>query len=186
MRDELLSNPPDALHAHEHDLGPGGLGELRPINAALLLGGILMPGQDGEIGAMIPMRDRDAGIVRPRVEGRHAGHHLESHLCRRQFLCLLAAAAKDVGIAALEPHDRLARLGLGHEQLVELLLWNGMGGGALAAINHLGGLGREPEQLRVHQGVIDQHLGAPDQLSSPTREQPRITRSGTHEINYAF
>ena len=69
-----------------------------------------------------------------------------------ECLELLHAAAEDVGVAALEPHDDLALLGAVDEELVDPLLRDGVVVGLLADVDHLDvggelgqdGLRREP------------------------------------------
>ena len=54
------------------------------------------------------MGERDAGVGRRGDGGGHAGHDDERHAGGDQRLGLLAAAAEDERIAALEPHHDLA------------------------------------------------------------------------------
>ena len=65
---------------------------------------------------------------------------------------LLAAAAEDVRVAALEPHDALALAGEVHEQRVDRVLRHGVVAGELADVDDLGGqldaLGGEPVEHR--------------------------------------
>src|SRR5438034_932676 len=48
------------------------------------------------------------------------------------------------------------------------------------------GPGSETQQVRVHQRVIDHHVGATEQLRSAQREQADVAGPGAHQIDHAF
>ena len=125
---------------------------------------------------MIAVRDGDARVVRRGDKGGNARHHLEGNLRRREFLGLLAAPSENVRVAALQPHDGLAFLRFRDEQLVQLLLRDGVGGSALAPVDELGGLGREAEQILIDECVIDHDIRASEQLGSTPGKQPHVAR----------
>ena len=77
-------------------------------------------------GAKIAMRERDTGIIRRGHDRRNAGHDFKRNFRRGEFLGFLAATAENVRVAALEPHDGVAFLCFGHQQLVQFALRNGM------------------------------------------------------------
>lgn len=109
------------------------------------------------------------------------GTTLETNPGIGEFLGLLAAASEDVGVAALEAHDGLAGAGLGDEQGVEFLLGDGVLLGALAAVNDLGGPGREAQEVGVDQGVgtttsARPSNSAPRMVSRPASPGPAPTR----------
>ena len=74
-------------------------------------GGVLVTGDDGDLGRHAALGDRDAGIGGHRERRRHARHDLERHAGGAQRERLLAAAAEDERVAALEPHDAFAAAG---------------------------------------------------------------------------
>ena len=55
-----------------------------------------------------------------------------------------------------------------------------------AARNEFGGRRREPEQFRIDQHIVDDHVGAPEQFRAAQREQARVARPRADEINRAF
>ncbi len=46
--------------------------------------------------------------------------------------------------------------------------------------------GAQPEQLGVHERVVEDHVGAPEQFRAAQREQARVARPGPDEIDRAF
>ena len=58
--------------------------------------------------------------------------------------------------------------------------------GAFAAVDDLGRLRRQPQQIGIHQRVIDDHVRAPEQFRAAQREQSRVARPGADQINCAF
>ena len=65
------------------------------------------PGDEGDRRRDAAMRDGNARVRRRGDARRHARHDLERHARLGERLRLLAAAAEDERIAALEPHDAL-------------------------------------------------------------------------------
>ena len=117
-RDERRGDLANAFHAHEHDFGAGDVGDGIPVDGSGFLRRIFVPGDDGEAGAMIAVRERNARVVRRSHDGGNAGHDFEMDFRRREFLGLFAAAPENVGVAALEAHDGFAFLRFRDEELV--------------------------------------------------------------------
>ena len=98
-----------APDAHQEDERVDARREMRPVDAGVVLRGIFVAGDDGERRREPAVRHRDAR-VRGRGDGRRdAGDDLERDAGGGQRLRLLAAAAEDERVAALQPHDALAR-----------------------------------------------------------------------------
>ena len=72
---------------------------------------------------------------------RDPGHDLERHARLREHLALLAAAAEDERVAALEPHDPPAGLGQLDELLVQLILRDRVEARLLPDVDPLGRAG---------------------------------------------
>ena len=132
---------------------------------------------------MPAMSERNAGVVRRRHHRRNPRHDFKRNLCRRERLGFLAAAPENVGIAAFEPHDAFAFARPGDEQCGDFLLRHLH---VFAAGDEFGGRRRQPEQVGVHQGVVEHHVGAPEQFRSAQREQARVTGPGSDEVHCAF
>jgi hypothetical protein len=169
--------------AHEHDLGAGNFGDLVMAQSRFGIIGIFVAGEDGETGAMLAMGEGNAGVIRRRHDRRNAGHHFKTDFRRRERLGFLAAAPENVRIAALEPHDAFAFARPGDEQRGDFLLRHGH---VFAARDEFGGRRRQPEQVGIHQRVVEHHVGAPEQFRAAQREQARVARPGADEINCAF
>ena len=100
------------------------------------------------------VRDRDPGGGGHGRERRDAGHDLERHAGLDERERLLAAAAEQERVAALEPDDVEAATGEPHEQAVDLLLRQRVAGDA----ERVGG--RLVDELRRDQPVVDERVAA--------------------------
>ena len=99
---------------------------------------LVVAGDDGEGRRDAAVRERDAGDRGHRDGARDPRHDLDLDagvLARSE---LLAAAAEDVRVAALESHDGLAVAGELHEQRVDRVLRHGVVAGELADVDDLG------------------------------------------------
>ena len=95
-------------------------------------------GDDVHGRAEVAVRHRDA-CERGRGErARHTRDDLERHAVFEQVFALLAAAAEQVAVTALEPHDVFALLRQPHQNFVDLILRHGMVVVLLADVHSLG------------------------------------------------
>ena len=83
-----------------------------------------MAGDEGQPGTEIAVRQRHPGVIWHCYKGGNARHDLKFNARIRQLLSFLGAAAKHVGVTALEPHNGLALLRFVDEQPIELTLRN--------------------------------------------------------------
>lgn len=166
-------------HAHQNHLRAGNAGNLIKVQRACGFVVALVAGEHGEVGGVVAMRERDARVIRRGRDGRHARHDLEGNFGLHQRLRLLAPATEDVGIATFEPHDAFARARLGDHQCVELFLGNVL---SFAARNQFAARAGVPEQCRVDQQIVNDHVGALQQIRAAQREQSRIARARAHQI----
>ena len=84
------------------------------------------------------MGHRDPRVRRGGDAGGYPGHDLEVDSGRGQRLGLLAAAAEDERIAALEPHHAPPRPRPVDQQRLDVVLLDGVVAGALADVDELG------------------------------------------------
>ena len=98
------------------------------------------------------MGDRDAGVGRRGDAGGDAGDDLEGDAGLAQHLRLLAAAAEDERVAALEPHDAPARARVLDQQRVGLLLRDLRAAALLADVDQLGVVAGAGERRRPGSG----------------------------------
>ena len=121
------------------------------------------------------MRD---GNPRGRRHGAQRGHtrdDLELDPGLRQCERLLAAAAEDERVAALQPHDAEPRTPVGDQQLVDL----GLGVRLVGDADRVGG--SLVDELRRDETVVDQHLARPHQVEAARRDQARIPGAGSDQ-----
>src|SRR5690606_25283912 len=100
--------------------GLPGTGEQLPVRPVRLA--LAVPGDQRQSLRMVAMRERNTCISGATCRCGDAGHHFEPDPCRRKRLQLLAAAAENEGIAALQPAYALALLGEPDQQRIDLLL----------------------------------------------------------------
>ena len=110
-------------------------------------------------------------------------HHLEPDARVAARLGLLAAAPEHERVAALQAHHFQPGLAALDQQLVDLLLRHGRGARRLADVDELRATRREVEQHARCQPVVDNHVGAPEQLLAASRQQTGITRAGADEVH---
>ena len=173
---------PDAHVEHER---AGEAGERVPVERRLGLLGILVAGHERNGRGGVAVRDRNARVGRSRHAGGHAGHDLERHTRRGERLRLLAAAPEHERVAALEAHHALAGPAQFHEQVVGLLLAERGRAGLLAHVAQLGVRPCAVERARRDQAVVEDRVGAGDQLQRAARHQARIAGPGAHEVDDA-
>ncbi len=104
------------------------------------------------------MRQRNAQARHATRRGGDAGHDLEGNAVRREALRLLAAAAEDEGIAALEADDVAAAAGELDEQSVDLVLRHRMRVRRLAHEDPHRSRRDELENVLRDEAVVDDDL----------------------------
>ena len=101
-------------------------------------------------------------------------------------LPLLAAAAEDERVAALEPDDPLAGPGVLDEQLVDALLRGEGAARDLGDVDDLGVRGRLVEHGERGQPVGDHHVGAADGGEAGDGDQAGVARAAADEHDRAL
>ena len=145
--------------------------------------GILAAADHGEPGGDAAVGDRDAGVGWGSDGRGHAGYHLEGNAVTCKGKGLLAAAAKDEGVAALEARHAQASLRFLDKQGVDAVLGQLLLSSRLAGEDALGGGGRVVQQRRVGQPVVDDDVGPLQRLAALDSQQPGVTRARADEID---
>lgn len=103
-----VEKPPAHLaqrgHRHEEDVRAARPHKSVKVDVQLAVS-LAMPGEDMKRCRIPAAGCRDARIGERRERARDAWYHLEGHPRLGKRRGLLVATAKDVGVAALEPHD---------------------------------------------------------------------------------
>ena len=164
---------------------PGNAGERLPVERRLVLLGILVAGDEGDGGRVVAMGDRD-----PRVRGggdarRDPGHDLEVDPRSGERLGLLAAAAEDERVTALEPHHAAPQACVLDHQRFDPLLRGPAVPGLLADVDQLGVRTRAIEDRGRNQAVVEHDVGGRDELPRLHRDQAGIAGAGAHEVHDA-
>ena len=142
----------------------------------------------GVVGQAVPVRDRDPigdTTVRDRDQrgrrdgrdARDAGRDRERNPGRGERERLLAAAAEDERIAALEPHDIEPRAAVLHEQRVDL----GLAERRPRDEQRVGG--RLGHELGRDEHVVDEHVAGAHELEPAGRDQTGIARACADEVD---
>ncbi len=184
--DELAGDGRQGLDAHVDDDGADAGGQLVPGDVGQLLVRVLVAGDERHRGRVFTVGDGDAGVG-GRGRGRgHPGDDLEVDALGHQFLDLLGAPAEDERVAALQPDDHLAELGVLHEQFVDAVLGKGVQTATfLAGIDELRVFRHVVEQLGAGEIVVDDHLGVLEQVFAAQGDESGITRAGADEVDFA-
>src|SRR2546425_10203939 len=178
--DELSRELWQPLEAHQHDERVHRGREPRPVDPAPALRRATVPGDDGERGGDAAVGQRDPGVRGRRDGGGHARHDLERDPRARQRLRLLAAPAEDEGVAALEPHDTPPAPRVTDEERVDARLGQRVRAARLAREDATRPR-RLGEETPIHQAVVDDDVGAAQELEAAHGDQPRVAGAGTDE-----
>ena len=144
-----------------------------------------MAGDEHQRLRVITMRERNAGVCGASCGSGYARHDFEAHAGSRERFELLAAAAEDERIAALEPAHALALLRELHEQRVDLVLRHLRVAGRLADVDALSVAPREIEDLGRHEPVVQNHVCILQRSQRAQRQQPRIAGTGADQHDFA-
>ncbi len=155
--EEPLGNRRQVAHAHvEDERVDAGQGVV--VDGRLALGGVLVAGDERDGRGASPVGQGDAGVAAGGDGRRHAGDDAEGDAGGRQGVGLLAAAAEDQRVPALEPDHDLPGSALLDKQGADLLLAKPRGPGALADVDPLGARRGQRQQLRRRQPVVKNHI----------------------------
>jgi hypothetical protein len=132
--------------------------------------------------ARFRVRDRHARVRRPADGGRHTGHDFERDPLLVQEQGFLAAAVEHKRIAPFQPDDDLAFPCLFRDQKADRVL-----------LERLGSCGPDidpfrigpcaTQQSRVHAMIVDHDVRGFEIPQTPDRDERRIARPGTHDVN---
>jgi hypothetical protein len=125
--------------------------------------------------------DRDAGQRGGGDRAGHARHDQHRHAGRGAGQGLLAAAAEDVRIAALEPDHELPHERPLDQDPVDLLLGLGRAVGDLGSVHELDIRPQVAQQQAGYQPVGDHHVGGGQQAATLHRDQLGVARAGAHQ-----
>ncbi len=180
-----LGDPWEVLHAHVQDERAREPGERLPVERRLVLLRVLVAGDERDGGRVVAMGDRDPRVRGRRDARRHARHHLELDPRPGERLCLLAAAAEDERVTALEPHHAAPMARALDHQFLDPLLRRPTVPGLLADVDQLGLRTRTVEDRGRNQAVVEHDVGGGDQLHRLHRYQAGIAGAGADEVHDA-
>jgi hypothetical protein len=139
-------------------------------------------GENRELRVVIAVGDRDAGVGGAGDGRADAGDDFEWHAGGGEFGGFLGAAAEDHRVAALEADHGAAGLGFLYDERVDLVLRHRVVLGALADVDFAAARFGPREKFGVDEGIVDEHIGALDDLLGSERDETDVTRSGSDEI----
>ncbi len=129
------------------------------------------------------MRHRDACVRRRGDACRDPWHNAELDPRLTQRKCLLAATPEHEGIAALQPHHLSpGERPLDHQRL-RLLLWYRLAAALLTDEQQLGVSARTLQRLSWDQAVVEDRVGARDQLQRTRGQQARVAGACSDEVH---
>mmetsp|Transcript_4284 Transcript_4284/g.13360 ORF Transcript_4284/g.13360 Transcript_4284/m.13360 type:complete len:403 (-) Transcript_4284:3-1211(-) len=186
MLQQAAADVAEQLQAHVEDrrLLAGALGQLRPVQLRQLLGLALARDQPHAAGAELPVRQGHLAGGRGPYRGGHPGHHLRLHAMLREELELLATAAEDERVAALQPHDPATAPAIGQHELVDLALLKASiphVAAALANVYQLGGRWHQGKDVLGEQAVVQHDVRSLQPPQGLERQQLGVPRPGADE-----
>jgi hypothetical protein len=186
--DQVLGNDGQVGHAHVEDQRAFPAGQGLPVEGGVGLVVGLVAGDERHAARQAAVRYWDAGIRRRRDGRRDAGDDLEGDAGLDDLQGLLAAAAEDHGVAALEAHHplALALAGLVDKELVDLGLRQGVLRGLLAHVDAFGGGRGVVQQTCGDEGVVDHHVSPGQHIAAANREKSWIARPRADQEDLAL
>ncbi len=183
--DQGAADARQAGHAHVDDQGPGEPRQGRPVEPAVPRRrlGVAVPGDERDGRGGVAVRDRHARVGGHADPRRHPRHHLERQARGAQVLGLLRPPAEDERVAPLEPDHPTALAGVLGQDGVDLLLRQRAMADRLARADPQAAGRGEVEQPGAGQVVVDDHLGAAEDLLAPTGEQARVAGAGADQVD---
>ena len=149
----------------------------------MILGRVLVAGDERDARGDTPVRDGDARVGGGGDPARDAGDDLEGYSRFYQGKRLLTAAPEDVRVAPLQAHHRLAGAAELDEEGVDLLLRHRGLSGLLADVDKLRFGPRVFQQALRGEPVVDDGVGLFQALYAPYGEEARITGAATDEVD---
>jgi hypothetical protein len=137
----------------------------------------------GDAARELAVAQRDARVRRGCERRGHPRHDLELDSGGSEILGLLRAAAEQIGVAALEPCHRSARLGLGQHASVDIGLTLRAAARTFADEHQLGVGTAVLEQVGMDQRVVQHHIGLGQPASRSERDQLGVTGAGPQQID---
>src|SRR5690348_453481 len=177
MFDQLARDRRKVNESHEKNNGLG-RADLAPVD---LLNAV--PRDERYRRRMFTMRQRDAAISRQSQRRGYARYDLERNPRSRQRFHLLAAPPEDERIAALEPHHRLAAPRALDQHSGDLFLSRFMRRALLADVHPLGMRGRQVQQAFARQVIVEDGIGALQNLAALDGNESGIARTRADQIN---
>ncbi len=169
--------------AHVDDDGLVGPGQVVPVEVRLAVGGVAC--DEGHRLGQASVRQGRAGAGRGGQGGGDAGDDLAGDSRRAAFFQLLAAAAEDERVAALEPDNIESLKRERHQQAVDVVLRQGVAVLALGHVDQPRVRRGHGEDFRGDQAVMHDHPGRRDQPRGLEGQQLRIARTGAHQPHLA-
>src|SRR5207248_1983544 len=121
------------------------------------------------------------GARRGAQRGGDAGDHLEGDAGGGERLGLLAAAAEQERVAALEAHDALAAAGGVDQRLVYGDAALGVAWAEFSDREAFGGWRDEVEDARRDEGVVEDEIGLAQQLDGSQGQQTAVPGAGADQ-----
>ena len=152
-----------------------------PVDQGALVVGGDMAADHGELVGDAPVGDRDAGRARDRDRAGDAGDDRAGDAGLGERLELLHAAAEDVRVAALEPDDRLALLGVLDQRVVDGLLGHEPAVRDLRRVDHLDVRREFGEQIARAEAVGDDDVGLGEEAAAAHGDQVGVAGAAADE-----
>ncbi len=144
-----------------------------------------MAGHDRQGRRQRAVRHRNAGVGGHGHGGGDTRHHFEIDPGGGHGFGLLPAAAEDEGIAALQTHHHLAGFRPFDQQAIDVRLILVLPASPAADVDPLRPVRRMPQQRGIREVIVQDDIGLLKTGLAFHRQQTRVSRTGTDEIDFA-
>lgn len=180
---QALGDHPSGRHPHiDHD-GLVGASQRGPVQVGISVSG--MTGDKGHSLRAAAMGQGRAGTGRGGQGRGDARYDMALDASLAAGRKLLAATAKQERITALQAHDGQAFQRQGDQQLIDVILRQGVARLALGHVDAAGAGRREIQDFGRDQPVMHDNVGGLQNLEGLDGQQIRIARPRAHQMHHA-
>jgi hypothetical protein len=172
----------EPFHAHQQYLGSRSSCDGFPGVIRHFLIRIRASREHAETGRQFTVGQGNPGICGNGGYGTDPRNHFEMYVCFTQRKAFFSTTSENIRIPSFEPDH----FGFVDKQLIQDLLGHGVGIRLLAAKNDFRIRFGVLKQFGVCQSIINDAIGLRYQSGAFNRDQPFVSRSGSHQVNSAF
>lgn len=172
----------DGCDAHVDHEGSGKVGQRLPVEGRFGFSGFFVAGDQCDCGCESAVGDGDAGKGTGGKCGGDTGNDFERQACGANGIDFFGRAGEDGWVASFEPDDDLAGLSVLQDFFVDFVLSPDAGAAMFADADVLG-VGSVLEDRFVAESVIEDDIGAAEDLGTTQSQKAGIAWSSTDQVD---